>query len=103
MLINCLVVLSLLLGVAPAGVDVLHELSARSNDLDTPLEREEAAARVSVSPAASKPGDKYRAAEFPGRKMIITAAQSVSSQKLALAPSSSSPPHLHQLYGVLRI
>lgn len=102
-LINCVVMLSLFLGVAPVSAVVLHELSERSTDPETPLEREEAAAGIRVSRAASKPGGKHRAAELPGPMLIITAAQSVSSPTLPLAPSTTSPPPLHRLYGVLRI
>ena len=103
-LINCLLVLSLVLGVAPAGAVFPHELSERSTEPGTPLEREEAVARSAVSRAASNRSGKYSPADLPGRLIIITAApQSISAQPLPLAPSVSSPPHLHQLYGVLRI
>jgi hypothetical protein len=104
LLIKCLVVLSLLVGVAPVSVAVLHELSERSTDPETPLERDEAVARFSVSRAASKQGGKHRAADLPGPMMIITAAPSVSLQTLPRgAPSTNSSPPLLQLYGVLRI
>ena len=103
-LINCLIVLSLLVGAAPASAVVLHELSEGSTDPETPLERHEAAARSSGARQVSKRGGKHSPADLPGRMIIITAAaQSVGTQTLALAPSTSSPPHLHQLYGVLRI
>src|SRR5512140_3299243 len=82
LLITCLVVLSLLVGVAPVSVVVLHELSERSTDPEPPLERDEAGARFSVSRAASKQGGKHRAADLPGPIMVITAAQSVSLHTL---------------------
>lgn len=102
-LTNFLVVLSLLFGVAPMSVVVVHELSERSTDPETPLEREEAAARLGVSRAASKSGGKHRAADLPGKMTIIAAAQSVASQTLAFPLSAVSPLPLHTLYGVLRI
>ena len=102
--INCLVVLSFLLGVAPASAFVLRELSESSTDPETPLEREEAVARSAVSRGASKRSGKLGAADLPRQFIFIpAAAQSICSQALALAPSASSPPRLRQLYGVLRI
>ena len=102
-LINCLVVLSFLVGVAPASAVVLHQLSERSNDPETPLEREEAVARSAVSRAASKRDGKHSAVDLPGRMITIPAAAQSISSVLRQAPSASSPPHLRQLYGVLRI
>jgi len=103
-LTNCLVVLSLIFGVWPAGGVVLRELSERSTEPETPVEREETVARSAVSREASKRGGKQRLAEFPGPLTIITAvAKTVSLQTLQLAPFNGAPPHLRQLYGVLRI
>jgi len=103
-LTNCLVVLSLIIGVWPAGAVVLRELSERSTEPETPVEREEAVARSAGSREASKRGGKPRLAEFPGPLTIITAVtKTISLQTIQLAPTNSAPPHLRQLYGVLRI
>jgi hypothetical protein len=101
---NCLLILGLVFSLAPARTVTVHEVSERSTDPETPLEREEAQARSAVSRSAPKVAGKHRRAILPGSFTIITAAvQSVSPHALSLVRSSSSPPDLHQRHGVLRI
>jgi len=56
-----------------------------------------------MSRAASKRDGKHGAVDLPGRMITIPAAAQSISSVLRQAPSASSPPHLRQLYGVLRI
>jgi hypothetical protein len=102
-LINWLLVLGLSLGAAPASAVVVHELSRTSTETETPLEREEAVARSAVSRSTSQLGAKHQRFAVTGRFIIATAARTDRSQRLALTPSTDSPPRLHQMYGVYRI
>ena len=90
--------------MAPASAVVVRQPGERSTDPETPLEREEALARSTVSRSASKiPGKPRRARLSEALTIITTIAQPVSMQALLLASSASSAPHLRQHHGVLRI
>jgi len=103
-IVNCLLVLSLILGIAPANGGALQEQSEGSADTGNPFEQEEAAARSGTARAALKRGAERLLLDVTGRLIAFTVTtKSDSSPPLPFGYPTNSPPHRHRLYGVFRI